>query len=268
MESKTHTPATAIAKTPPRLKSIRDLNIVESYDPGTMKPKYVTFYILTEEKELFFGQSFKDKRELSLEEFQAALEYVSDEEIYPEVSADIELTIAPEHLNDINAFVKQPGLNAYESMKGTEFIPRSILEETVIMEQLTRSPHPNFIHYHGCHVKRGRITAIVLERLEQTLTQLSLTPEYDQLDKINLVKALDSAVEHLHSLGLAHNDINPDNIMFRDGVPVLIDFGSCQPFGNRLQSLGTVGWYEKEFFTSEKEHDVYSMKILREWLKV
>lgn len=74
-------------------------------------------------------------------------------------------------------------------------------------------------------------------------------------------------MDYLHSLGLAHNDINPDNIMVRDGEPVLIDFGSCQPFGARLQSLGTRGWYDELFFTSEKKHDEFSMRKMREWLE-
>jgi len=55
--------------------------------------------------------------------------------------------------------------------------------------------------------------------------------------------------------------------MIRDGTPVLIDFGSCQPFGANLQSLGTDGWYEEEFFTSEAKHDEYSLKKLKGWLQ-
>jgi hypothetical protein len=55
--------------------------------------------------------------------------------------------------------------------------------------------------------------------------------------------------------------------MVKDGMPVLIDFGSSQPFVTRLQSLGTEGWYEEVFFTSEKKHDTYSLTILREWLQ-
>lgn len=54
--------------------------------------------------------------------------------------------------------------------------------------------------------------------------------------------------------------------MVRDGMPVRIDFGSCQPMGQRLQSLGTEGWYEELFFTSEKKHDTYSLNKLREWI--
>ena len=46
-------------------------------------------------------------------------------------------------------------------------------------------------------------------------------------------------------MGLAYKDINPDKIMVRDRMLERIDFGSCQPFRERLQSLGTKGWYEE-----------------------
>ena len=101
-----------------------------------------------------------------------------------------------------------------------------------------------------------------------TLTQYAATPAFEQLDTAEVLRALESAVDYIHSLGLAHNDINPDNIMVKDGLPVLIDFGSCQPVGKRLQSLGTPGWYEEIFYTSEKKHDTYSLTKLREWLKI
>lgn len=77
------------------------------------------------------------------------------------------------------------------------------------MEQLSRTPHPNIVKYHGCHIARGRITAIVLERLDQTLAQYVSTADFQQLDKARFIAALVSALDHLHSLGLAHNDINP-----------------------------------------------------------
>ena len=134
------------------------------------------------------------------------------------------------------------------------------------MEQISKSPHPKIVGYYGCRVKRGRITAIFLELLDQTLTQYASTTDFQQLDKIKFVEALESAVDHLHSMGLAHNDINPDNIMVEDQMPVLIDFGSCQPFGERLQSLGTEGWYEELFFHSKEKHDAYALRKLREWL--
>lgn len=80
--------------------------------------------------------------------------------------------------------------------------------------------------------------------------------------------SLRSAVDYIHSLGLAHNDINPDNIMIgEDGLPVLVDFGSCAPYGERLESLGSEGWYEEIFFTSEKAHDDFALRKMREWIR-
>ncbi|KAI8633780.1 kinase-like domain-containing protein [Xylariaceae sp. FL1651] len=169
------------------------------------------------------------------------LEHVRDEEVYPLVPDGTRPKVAPSHWDDTTAFIKRPELNCYETMRGSDFFPKEILHKTLIMEQISKAPHPNIITYHGCHIKRGRITAIVLERLGQTLTQLSRTPPFHQLDHDSFFKAVESAVHHIHSLGLAHNDINPDNIMIRNGMPVLIDSGSCQLFGLNIQSFGTVG---------------------------
>ncbi|POR36134.1 Uncharacterized protein TPAR_03658 [Tolypocladium paradoxum] len=251
----------------PTVTSLQDLAIMEAWDTETNKPKYVTFYLVTSDDELYFGHSTKNKRELTLAEYNSALEHVSDDEIYPAVPSDIALTIAPDYFNDASSFIKRPGLTCYKTMKGSGFVPKALLDETLIMEQVSQTQHPNIVRYHGCRVRRGRITAIVLERLDQTLMQYAATPAFEQLDKSKFIEALESAVDYIHSLGLAHNDINPDNIMVRDGMPVLIDFGSCQPYGKRLQSLGTQGWYEELFYTSEKKHDEYSLGILREWLQ-
>ncbi|KAF7534119.1 hypothetical protein G7Z17_g13403 [Cylindrodendrum hubeiense] len=252
---------------PPTITSYQDLSIIESWDSKTNTPKYVTFYHVTSDEVVYFSQSFKNKREITFAEFTSALKLIEDEEIYPEVPKDIELTIAADHWDDISAWIKKPGLIAYEELKGTDYVPKEVLNETLIMEQVSKAHHPNIVGYHGCRVRRGRITSIVLERLDQNLTQYESTPDFQQLDKARFLAALESAVDHLHSLGLAHNDINPGNIMVKDGLPVLIDFGSCQPYEARLQSLGTSGWYEDEFFTSEKKHDTYAVGKLREWFE-
>ncbi|KAJ2986977.1 hypothetical protein NUW58_g4764 [Xylaria curta] len=253
----------------PTLTSLRDLELMEAYDPKTLESKYVMFYHITSDGDLYYGVIHnKTRKEITLAEYISALKRVSDEEVYPLVPEGITLTIAPDHLNDTTAFIKQPGFVSYPEMKGTEFIPQQILQETLIMEQLSKAPHPSIVTYLGCRVKNGcRITALVLERLNQTLAQLSKTPDFHQLDRDAVFKAIESAVHHIHSLGLAHNDINPHNIMFRDGKAVLIDFGSCQPVGKKLQSLGTPGWCEETFFTSEAKHDEYSLKKLKEWLQ-
>lgn len=203
------------------------------------------------------------KSDMKIEEFAEAVEHIPDEELFPVAPADVKLTVAPDSFTESNAFIKGPGLTSYESVRGSDFIPTGMLAETLTMEALAKSPHPNIITYLGCHVKRGRITAIVLEDLDKTLMDLYNEPNFGTVDKKKLFAQLESAINHLHSLGMAHNDINPHNIMIKDSAPILIDFGSCQLYGKRLQSLGSPGWSEGIFYTSEKSHDDYSINKVK-----
>ncbi|KAL3463482.1 hypothetical protein BJX64DRAFT_287231 [Aspergillus heterothallicus] len=157
-------------------------------------------------------------------------------------------------------------------MRRFEFLAETLVLETIAGPNAQVSPHPNIIRYHGCRVNRGYITGIILQRLEYTLHKYVAQPGFRTLDKKGFVARLRSAVDYLHSLGLAHNDINPSNIMVSetpDGQPepVLIDFGSCGPIGLEVWSLGTPGWFEEPFKTSEKKHDLYSLAKLEEWLE-
>ncbi len=57
------------------------------------------------------------------------------------------------------------------------------------------------------------------------------------LDVDMFMAGLESAVQHLHSLGFAHNDVNPANILVdKVGMPVLVDFGSRREIGRKLTS--------------------------------
>jgi hypothetical protein len=53
---------------------------------------------------------------MTLAGYSAALEHIKDNEVYPEIPTDTQLTIAPEGLDDSSAFVKRPGLDCYEIM--------------------------------------------------------------------------------------------------------------------------------------------------------
>ena len=134
-----------------------------------------------------------------------------------------------------------------------------------IFELLLHNPHPNIVRYHGCLIKRGRIVGIMLDRYPMTLKQRL---ENGHFDSEICMSKLTSAVSHLHSLGLAHNDLTPMNIMIDEhDTPVIIDFGSCQPFGCKLITAGTPGWIDQDFALSAQHHDKYALGRLRAWLE-
>lgn len=136
----------------------------------------------------------------------------------------------------------------YEDSKGEDFLAKLCLGEALVDKILTRSPHQNISRYHGCVVKRGRIMGMVLDRYSSTLfQQVEEAKETADINVEAYMAAISSGVQHLHSLGFAHNDLNPNNVMLdaSGGELVIIDFGSCRPFGCELMTGGTHGWFDE-----------------------
>ncbi|MEH2071697.1 MAG: serine/threonine-protein kinase [Nostoc sp.] len=60
---------------------------------------------------------------------------------------------------------------------------------------------------------------------------------FTQAEVFKLIQSLLPVLEHIHSRGIIHRDISPENIILRDsdGKPVLIDFGVVKELARRLQ---------------------------------
>jgi len=166
---------------------------------------------------------------------------------------------------DGTVFLKGPKL--YTSFIGTGLLPKLILQEVQTLELLQHTPHPNIICYHGCLIRRGRIVGIVLDRHSMTLEQ-RLKDSMRYLDVETCMSKITSAISHIHTLKLAHNDPTPMNIVVDDDdTPFIIDFGSCQPFGCELITAGTPGWIEEDFTHSAQNHDEIASSKIRAWLE-
>jgi len=116
----------------------------------------------------------------------------------------------------------------------------------------------------------GFITGLVLDKHVADLKTYLVHNKGPPLEKGTFMEALGSAIAHLHALGLAHNDVNPRNILVNSsGLPVLADFDSCRPVGEKLTfSRGTKGWIDEteSYTTSETRHDIYGMEKVGAWL--
>jgi serine/threonine protein kinase len=220
---------------------------------------YSSFGYITDDYVAYFGQSKLRTCELNQEIIRESLQRLPDDDVYPEAPSDV--TVSPPV--DKTLFLKRPKLHL--DFLGTGLLPKLMLREAKTMELLLRNPHPHIIRYHGCLIKRGRIVSLVLDRLPVTLKHRleENAQHFDVEDCMNKIKA---AVQHLHSLGLAHNDLMPMNIMVDEcDHPVIIDYGSCQPFGSTLITAGTPGWFDEDFTESARQHDEIALEKIGRW---
>ena len=195
---------------PPNISAICDLDgIVEDRDPATSEVRYTTFYVFTDDDQVFFGQIYKPKAEIPATELTAALQRVPDATVFPVLPHDADITVAPDGSHE--HYIKRPNMAVYELYNEDDFLARVLLTEASLMERLARYPHPNIVRYHGVRVRRGRVTGLILDKHQSTL--LDYIKCGLDLDQETFLTTLGAAVAHLHWLGLAHNDINPENIM-------------------------------------------------------
>lgn len=204
---------------------------------------------------------------------EAALGEIPDEHIHPKLPGSGRVTVAPEHL-DGEVFIKRPSLHDYYFFKGDNDQGLSqlrdlLLDEARALEIISRNPIPNIVGYRGCRVKRGRITGIVLDKVEgQSLYRL-LESGLGSVDPEPFMRDLTTIMKGLHGIGLVHNDLCPMNVMVRDRSPVLIDFGSCRATGDRMgTSGGSIGWKEEgdDYIISKESHDLAGLEKIRAWL--
>lgn len=136
--------------------------------------------------------------------------------------------------HDTHYYLKAPSFTYEDSEPGRTFVAACLLNEASVLEKLRGHPHPNIAQYFGCVVRDGRITQICLKRYQCSLADYVERP-LSQQQRREIFEGVADAVKHLHSLGLAHNDICPHNVCVDgDGSPKIVDFDSCLPFGEKL----------------------------------
>lgn len=218
------------------------------------------FAVVDKNDYVWAGHAAASVVSLTLEQVNHKLELVWDEEVYPLATP----LISSLQIQDLDVFIKRPKLHLDNDLP-PQFLAEIFYEEAQLLEFLARHPHPNLVRYLGCTVKRSRITGIALERHVMTLQDRSRSG-FHKLDQHMLIDQIRRGTKHLHALGFAHNDINPSNIALDNyDRPILLDFGSCKRFGERLRSAGTPGWAD-EFYTSEPEHDEIAIERIAKWL--
>lgn len=121
---------------------------------------------------------------------------------------------------------------------------------------LARFDHPSLVKVHRFWEDHGTAYMVMPFYRGRTLREVrrAMTEPYDEASCRRLVDPLLSALELLHSEGVFHRDIAPDNILLGDdGVPVLLDFGAARRVLNSSQSMTAI---LKPSFAPLEQYDV------------
>lgn len=251
----------------PNIRSKRDLTVLcEVEDAETGLFLRSTYGYVDRSDSAWFGRMpGVRKYDLTVADLERTLKRIPDEQIYPIATPSI-TAVRPSEDDEHELYIKRPQLTGFDDPDVATLLPGLMIGEVEILELLKTQPHPNLVKYHGCTLRNGRITGIALERHEVLLLY-----RYEDrplpFDTAACIDGIRSGVRHLHSLGLAHNDLNPMNILLdKNDVPIIIDFGSCRKFGEQLVSAGTPGWIDEEYIISARENDYAALHKIDVWL--
>jgi hypothetical protein len=174
------------------------------------------------------------------------------------------ITQAPQSLP--GNYTKRPSLLTWDPLdEDPESIGKLVLQEAQICEILKKHPHPNIVQYFGCTVEEGRVTGLCLANYVTTLSENLVDASPAQRNAY--YQGLEKGVRHLHQLGLIHNDLNPSKIMMDGETPVIIDFDSCRPKGEKLgDKAGTFEWELEEAEFATPENDFRSLEKLKAFI--
>ncbi|KZF19230.1 serine/threonine kinase [Xylona heveae TC161] len=224
-----------------------------------------TKVVLRAEDRFFYGSS--QRRLLPGSTFDlppSELTEIPLDKIWPRVNS--KLTEAPKPLPP-GCYVKQPRLIEYGDTEASQNPGAQLLHEANICEILKESPHPNIAQYLGCIIEDERLRGLCFANYPKNLFQ-AVEEDASTLDIEKCINGIENGIQHLHGLGLVHNDINPSNIMIDGDIPVIIDFDSCKSEGAPLGVKGgTTGWSSRDTKFAECENDIDALSKIRNFLK-
>lgn len=260
---------------PPAIRSFNEFRAIsETFgqdENGNLKFRFSKFFhVDRDDHSAWLGTLDIRRGQASIEQAIGCLRRVPDAEIYPPSDSDASIVAAAAATSNNlpqDTWMKRPNITVHNQTAGTTRIADEFQEEILVCREIQMHPHPNLLQFKGCLQKDGRIVGLLLKRYSITLSWRVEGFDQPPIDRQAYLDGIQAGVEHLHSLGFAHNDLSPYNIMIDEqDRPVIIDMGSAKKFGEELSQMGTPDWNDGFLEVSSKENDEIGLRKIREWI--
>ena len=182
------------------------------------------------------------------------------------------------HTSEYNVVAKAQRYGRWYMLKGTN----NACKDKALMQQMLRKEfeiliqmqHPGVVQTVGLEHVEGLGLCIVMEyvdgiTLKEWLAAGSAMSPTKSTEAVSIADELLQAVAYIHSLGIAHRDLKPQNIMLtRNGRHVkLIDFGlaDTDSYAMLKQQAGTVRYMAPEQAVAalpDVRNDIYSLGVV------
>ena len=152
---------------------------------------------------------------------------------------------------------------------GTRYIFRHFEGSSEVYKTLLGISARNLPQIMEVGEKNGR--TVLLEEYIQgdTLSEVLKGGLLSTAEAKKIARQLCSALWILHSMGMVHRDVKPDNVILRGKEAVLIDFDASRIYKNAVQEdtqvLGTTGFAAPEQYglsQSDGRADIYALGVL------
>ncbi|RSL69731.1 hypothetical protein CEP54_002108 [Fusarium duplospermum] len=258
---------------PPAVNDFKDFTICNEVDEFDDTDECVSTYTLVmivdqDSYAAWIGTVNAPRDQVSLEQAVNCLSRIPDKAIYPPVTPDMQTVATCSFILDENTWLKRPLIHAYSKKDPTNWAANVFLDEIKAHQLVEEHPHRNLVKFKACLEKDGLVVGVLQKRYPTALNFRVEARSQPPYDATAFYQDIEAGLRHLHSLGFAHNDLNPSNVMIdAEDRPIIIDLGAATPLGQVLHQGGTPGWCDGYQMTSCVANDEIGLRLMKEYLQ-
>ena len=127
------------------------------------------------------------------------------------------------------------------------YLVKALQREIKTQRIATESGIPFFVGLYDDFEDKKTIY-LVMEFCGKSLNDFLASRRLNEMQCLELVFQVALGLNYLHSIQITHRDIKPDNILIKDGILKIADFGFASNSSQLTTNLGTAPYMSPEFF--------------------